>query len=86
MENLANLERLYFKNNKVNNIKALVENDGFGEEDYIDMRENSLNLTEGSEDMVNIQELKERGVEVKYEPQEEEDVTTLYRLYDIIDR
>ncbi len=63
-----------------------MENDGFGEEDYIDMRENSLNLTEGSEDMVNIQELKERGVEVKYEPQEEEDVTTLYRLYDIIDR
>ena len=47
----------------------MVENDGFGSGDHIDMRWNELDLTSGSEDMNNINTLIDRGVNVMYEPQ-----------------
>jgi len=46
-----------------------MNNPGIGENDYIDMRANFLDLTEGSQDSVNIQTLINKGVEVIYEPQ-----------------
>ena len=69
LENLTNLSWLEFSRNEVSDISPLVENDGFGDGDDIDMRENRLDLTPGSEDMNNIQELIDRGVDVEYEPQ-----------------
>ena len=53
-------------NNIVNDISPLVNNEGFGPGDEIDMRENYLDLTEGSDDMQNIQELIDRGLDVDY--------------------
>ena len=50
----------------VSDIYPLVENDGFGSGDHIDMRWNELDLTSGSEDMNNINTLIDRGVEVDY--------------------
>lgn len=69
LADLTNLEELWFWDNEVSDISPLVENDGFGAGDTINMRENQLSLTESSEDMNNIQELIDRGVNVWYEPQ-----------------
>jgi len=69
LANLINLERLYFRDNEVSDISPLVENDGFGAGNFIDMRENQLDLTEGSKDMQNINTLIDREVDVEYQPQ-----------------
>lgn len=71
LSNLTNLEILGFSNNEVTDISPLVENDGFGDGDIIYMTDNYLDLTEGSEDMDNINSLISRKVEVEYEPQRE---------------
>ena len=71
-----------FRYNQVDDITALVDNEGFGEGDDIDMRNNYLNLTEGSEDMENINKLIDRGVYVDYESQKEEgEIETLESYY-----
>jgi len=69
IENLTNLVRLEFWNNEVSDISALVANVGFGSGDYIDMQNNYLDLTPGSQNMEDINTLIGRGVEVEYEPQ-----------------
>ena len=54
-------------------ISALVNNEGFGPNvgphDYIDMRYNYLDLTEGSQSMQDIETLMSRSVDVYYVPQ-----------------
>ena len=69
LENLTNLWYLDFSNNQVSDISALVNNEGFGPGDSIRMNHNYLDLTEGSQDMQDIETLINRGVEVDYEPQ-----------------
>ena len=69
LTNLTNLEWLYFWDNEVSDISPLVKNDGFGDGDEIRMQNNYLDLTEGSDDMDNINTLIDRGVDVDYEPQ-----------------
>jgi len=43
-----------------------VENSGLGERDMVLIEENNLDLSEGSDDMVNIRTLEDRGVVVYY--------------------
>ena len=69
LENLTNLDDLRFYSNQVTDISALVKNEGLGPGDYISMRDNYLDLTEGSQNMQDIENLISRGVDVRYEPQ-----------------
>jgi Leucine-rich repeat (LRR) protein len=69
LENLTDLEKLRFYHNKVADLSPLLENDGFGPGDEINMMFNYLDLSPGSEDMKNINVLIDRGVDVKYESQ-----------------
>lgn len=66
---LTNLEGLDFGKNEVTDILPLVANAGLGAGDYINMINNYLDLTPGSENMKDIETLIERGVDVEYEPQ-----------------
>jgi len=66
LESLTNLHLLYFDRNQVTDISALVKNEGFGPGDFIDMRYNYLDLTEGSQNMQDIETLISRGVNVHY--------------------
>ncbi len=81
LEGLINLQGLNFKHNKVDDITPLVDNVGFGTDDYIDMRYNFLDITEGSDDRDNIQKLIDRGLEVEFDPQREAGSTSI-RSYD----
>jgi Leucine-rich repeat (LRR) protein len=71
LSNLTNLKSLGFSYNQVSNISPLVRNTGFGSGDsyYINMRNNYLDLTEGSQNMKDINTLISRGVTVDYRPQ-----------------
>jgi len=53
----------------VTDISALVKNEGLGHGCHINMCHNYLDLTEGSQDMQDINTLINRGVEVDYEQQ-----------------
>ena len=66
LESLTNLHLLCFDSNQVTDISALVKNEGFGPDDFIDMRYNYLDLTEGSQNMQDIETLISRGVNVHY--------------------
>ncbi len=69
LQNLTNLEYLRFWGNQVSDISPLVANPGLGEGGFVVMLENTLDLTEGSQNMKDINTLIRRGVEVRYEPQ-----------------
>ena len=68
LENLTSLWNLYFADNKVNDISPLVRNNGLGSGDIVFMRNNDLDLSQGSEDLKNIEIWIERGVDVYYKP------------------
>ena len=67
IENLTELQWVYLSGNKVEDITPLVNNDGLGKDDKINLAENYLDLTEGSNDRQNINKLKNRGVRVELE-------------------
>ena len=69
LSRLVALKALSLENNKITDIQALVDNPGLGSGDEVDIRNNYLDLTPGSDDMQNIQALINRGVDVEYEPQ-----------------
>jgi len=69
LANLTNLEWLEFSDNQVSDISALVLNEGLGSGDIINMENNYLDLTSGSQNMQDIETLINRGVDVIYEPQ-----------------
>lgn len=69
LENLTNLKTLWFLQNEVRDIRSLVANEGLDSESWIDLRNNYLDLTEGSQNMEDINELIEREVFIMYEPQ-----------------
>lgn len=69
LSGLNSLESLGLDNNRITDISPLVENEGLDDGDTIFIRENGLDLDSGSEDMENIKILKDRGVNLNYEPQ-----------------
>jgi Leucine-rich repeat (LRR) protein len=69
LSNLTTLEYLWFSRNQVSDISPLVNNEGFDTGDYIRMENNYLDLSEGSQNMQDIETLISRGVIVDYEPQ-----------------
>jgi len=66
---LAQLEWLILQFNEIKDIQPLVENEGLGSGDWVSIRHNNLDLKEGSPHLEAINKLKDRGVEVSYEPQ-----------------
>ena len=69
LSNLTNLWKLSFYDNQVTDILALVENESLGTGDTLNMANNYLDLTEGSQNMQDIETLINRGVSVYYQPQ-----------------
>jgi type II secretory pathway component PulC len=63
---MLEIEELNLKHNEISDISPLVSNSGLDEGDILDIRFNDLDLTKGSEDMQNIEELQSRGVIVYY--------------------
>ncbi len=63
---LTNLDELDLNNNQIGNISPLVDNSGLGKGDHLQLVNNNLDLSEGSEDLENIRILEDRGVLVDY--------------------
>jgi internalin A len=66
---LTNLQFLQLNNNQISDISPLVANSGIGLNDGVTLEYNYLDLTPGSADMIDIQTLQNRGVDVMYIPQ-----------------
>lgn len=62
LQGLVHLEMLYLAANQIEDIWPLVQNKGLGKGDQVDITENDLDFTEGSEDLNHLQTLRERGV------------------------
>ncbi len=69
LANLINLSDIDFYKNRIEDLSPLINNTGIGEDDSLNLIGNSLDITEGSEDMNNIQQLINRGVDLEYLPQ-----------------
>jgi internalin A len=63
---LSNLSWLQFSANLIADISPLVDNSGLGKGDEVWLEANSLDLSEGSDDLENIRRLEARGVVVHY--------------------
>jgi Leucine-rich repeat (LRR) protein len=80
LSTLTNLEILSLDGNQIVDITALVNNPGFGvwRSSYprysISLLRNYLDLTSGSSDMLNIQFLTDRGIDVQYEAQKQPEI------------
>jgi len=66
LANLTNLQVLNLSWNQISDISPLVSNTGLGQGDVVDLENNPLDFTPGSDDMQNIQILQSRGVTVYY--------------------
>jgi hypothetical protein len=66
---LTNLQYLYLNNNQISDVSPLVSNAGIGSGDNVRIQDNSLDLTPGSQDMLDILTLVDRGVSLSYSPQ-----------------
>ena len=70
MQNLTKIYHLDLDHNNIEDIQPLVDNSGLvGNNDYVFLTWNYLDITEGSEDMEDINALIGRGVNVYYDPQ-----------------
>ena len=67
LESLTNLEELDFRGNQVKDISALVKNKGLGEGTFIQLDNNPIDFSAGSENLGHLQELIDRGVNVDIE-------------------
>ena len=63
---------LRLDNNAITNLQPLVDNAGIGSGDIVDVRRNQLDISFGSDDMEDINTLRNRGVTLCYEPQNSE--------------
>jgi|GEM_PF-3508586 len=63
---LINLKWVILNDNQISDISPLVRNTGFGKGKIVELKNNPLDLSPGSEDMQNIEVLKNRGVSVHY--------------------
>lgn len=73
LSKLKNLEKLYLQGNKIEAVSPLVKNEGLKKGDLINVKNNFLDLSAGSQAMEDISALQERGVEVIYIPQREKE-------------
>ena len=80
LSGLYKLRGVLLRHNNITDIQPLVDNFkvkesgeeiGLGEGDRVNLRDNNLDLSEGSEDLQDIQTLLDRGVEVEYYPQKD---------------
>ena len=69
LSGLINLTDLQLWTNQISDIQALVDNAGLGVGDKVGIGYNYLDLTPGSPDMLDIEALQGRGVDVEYRPQ-----------------
>jgi len=69
LSGLTRLTQIWLANNQILDIDALVKNSAFAQGDSIDIRLNSLDSRPGSHDMLNVDELRSRGVLVNVDPQ-----------------
>ncbi len=69
LSGLTNLTRLYLDNNQIADIAPLVNNTGIDSGDIVNLRWNQLLLQSGSPNMLDIEALQGRGVDVDYAPQ-----------------
>ncbi|MGJ8455675.1 leucine-rich repeat domain-containing protein [Pseudothermotoga sp. U03pept] len=63
---LVNLKWVLLNNNQISDISPLVNNTGLGKGKIVELKNNPLDLSPGSDDMQNIETLKNRGVTVSY--------------------
>ncbi|MGD1117908.1 MAG: leucine-rich repeat domain-containing protein [Dehalococcoidales bacterium] len=68
LQNLTGLQTLVLGSNQINDISPLVTNPGLGSGDYINLQYNSLDTNPGSQAMLDIQALIDRGASVYYLP------------------
>ncbi|BAF60986.1 hypothetical membrane protein [Pelotomaculum thermopropionicum SI] len=66
LADLKNLQYLDLQKNQVSDLAPLVANSGLGEGDIVDLTGNPLDTTPGSQNMLDIQALQARGVNVAY--------------------
>ena len=66
LEFITSLNDLNLSYNNISDIQPLVDNAGLGSGDTLDISNNALDLTPGSQDMINIGILQARGVTVTY--------------------
>jgi len=79
----AKLQELDLHNNQIYDISPLVNNAGIGISDDVDLRNNQLLLMPGSPDMLGIEALQSRGVDVTYDPQNSPaDTAAVFRIDD----
>jgi len=67
---LTNLIFLDLSYNQIVDIQVLVDNPRLVDGDWVDLRYNYLNITPGSPDMMDIEALQDRGVDVTFDPQD----------------
>jgi Leucine-rich repeat (LRR) protein len=68
LEGMINLRSLAINNNRINDLTPLINNSGIGINTHVDMRNNFLDLTKHSQNMIDIQTLIDRGINVVYIP------------------
>ena len=68
LANMLELGRLNLSGNQISDISPLVENSGLGSGDRIQLADNNLDLSAGSDDLKNIEILKTRGSAVDHDP------------------
>lgn len=80
LSELYDLQTLRLEGNNISDIQPLIDNYkvkengaeiGLGEGDIVKIKNNNLGLSEGSEDLQDIQTLLDRGVVVKFHPQKD---------------
>ncbi len=71
LQNLTNLREIHLDHNNISDIQPLVTNSGLSTGDILGINSNCLDLVAGSEDLNNINTLKGRGVDVRYESQKD---------------
>jgi Leucine-rich repeat (LRR) protein len=64
LTNFRHLNRLYLIDNHISDISPLVANPGIGRGDVVDLSLNDLDLTENSDDIINLETLRSRGVTI----------------------
>jgi len=64
---LTNLTELDLRNNQITDLQPLVDNAGIDTHDFIDVRQNFLDISSGSSDMDDITTLEGRGVTIPYD-------------------
>jgi len=80
---LTNLIWLSLDNNQISNIAPLVSNTGIDSWDYVNLKWNQLLLAPGSPDMLDIETLQGRWVNIDFEPQNSPlDTAAVFRIED----